>query len=212
VQVVALAVLIMVPLIYTQVLPQARLRSVFAAPLPPPPPVPTVKAPLTTRTTSTRSLFQPPPTQFREMPISSPGEPKMTGVAAPAIDGVAGGDADSTVNIAAILAKPPDPPPPAANNKRVRVASMEPSQLIHQVQPEYPRMAKQVHVQGVVEFTAVISKTGTIENLQLVHGHPLLVAAAREAILQWRYKPTLLGGEPVEVITNIVVNFTLNEQ
>jgi protein TonB len=67
-------------------------------------------------------------------------------------------------------------------------------------------------VQGVVEFTAVISKRGTIDNLQLVSGHPLLVAAAREAILQWRYKPTLLNGEPVEVITNIVVNFTLNAQ
>jgi protein TonB len=66
-------------------------------------------------------------------------------------------------------------------------------------------------VQGVVEFTAVISKQGNIENLQLVRGHPLLVTAAREAILQWRYRPTMLNGEPVEVITNILVNFTLSQ-
>jgi len=61
-----------------------------------------------------------------------------------------------------------------------------------------------------VVFTAVISKAGTIENLQLVSGHPILVKAAEEAIRQWRYKPTILNGEPVEVITNIEVNFTLS--
>jgi protein TonB len=82
--------------------------------------------------------------------------------------------------------------------------------LIHRVQPEYPPLAKTTHVEGTVEFTATISKQGLIENLQLVRGHPLLVNAAREAILQWRYRPTLLNGEPVEVITDIVVKFTLS--
>jgi protein TonB len=86
---------------------------------------------------------------------------------------------------------------------------MEASQLVHKVQPAYPEMAKQVRVQGVVEFTAIIGKTGNIEHLQLVRGHPLLVKAAEQAILQWKYKPTILNGEPVEVITDIVVNFTL---
>ena len=64
-------------------------------------------------------------------------------------------------------------------------------------------------MEGTLEFTATISKLGTIENLQLVRGHPLLMNAAREAILQWRYRPTLLNGEPVEVITAITVRFTL---
>ena len=95
--------------------------------------------------------------------------------------------------------------------KRLHVTSMEASRFIRRVQPEYPTLAKQTHVQGTVEFTAVIGKTGDIENLRLLHGHPLLVNAARQAILQWRYQPTLLNGEPVEVVTNIVVNFTLNE-
>jgi protein TonB len=113
--------------------------------------------------------------------------------------------------------KLPEPPrTPAVRqhvNKPVRLSSdVEASLLIHKVQPVYPALARQIRVQGRVEFTAVISKTGTIENLQLLSGHPMLVAAARDAILQWRYKPTLLNGEPVEVITDIVVNFALNEQ
>jgi protein TonB len=66
-------------------------------------------------------------------------------------------------------------------------------------------------VQGTVEFTAIISKDGNIENLKLVRGHPLLVNAAREAVLQWKYKPTELNGQPVEVITDIIVNFTLSQ-
>ena len=66
-------------------------------------------------------------------------------------------------------------------------------------------------ISGQVRFTAIIGKDGTIQNLQLVSGHPLLVAAAQEAVKQWIYKPTLLNGEPVEVITQIDVNFTLSQ-
>jgi protein TonB len=83
--------------------------------------------------------------------------------------------------------------------------------LIHKVTPMYPPLAKSARVQGTVEFTATISKEGTIENLQLVRGHPLLVNAAKEAVLQWRYRPTMLNGQPVEVITDIIVNFTLSQ-
>jgi protein TonB len=75
----------------------------------------------------------------------------------------------------------------------------------------YPALAKSARVQGTVEFNAVISKDGKIENLQLVRGHPLLVNAAKEAVLQWRYRPTQLNGQPVEVVTDIIVNFTLSQ-
>jgi periplasmic protein TonB len=210
-QIMALAALIAAPLIYTQVLPNPQLRSVFAAPTPPPPAVP--KPPMTVRTAvSSPRLFRfNALSSIVPLPRSMPPEV----AAPPAIsDGAPGGDPSSTgVPLIVGLIKPPDPLPatgvkrPAA--KPLRIASMETSQLIHQVQPTYPPMAKQVRVQGVVEFTAVIGKTGNIENLQLVRGHPMLVKAAEEAILQWKYKPTLLNGEPVEVITDIVVNFTL---
>jgi len=214
-QIGTLATLIVLPLVYTQVLPQAHLRSVFAAPSPPPPalskapptpdarPIPFPRAPINpsplpyipTRPNTEISTATAP-----ELSASSPAGDSLLALSPP--DGA--------------QIKPPDPPQPSAVKqqpvtKRVRLATMEQSQLIYRVQPAYPVMAKQIHLQGVVEFTAVISKNGTIENLQLVHGHPLLVAAAKEAILQWRYKPTLLSGEPVEVITNIFVNFTLSQ-
>jgi protein TonB len=83
--------------------------------------------------------------------------------------------------------------------------------LLRKVMPVYPPLAKSTRVQGTVEFTALISKGGNIENLQLVHGHPLLVQAAKEVVLQWKYRPTTLNGEAVEVITDIVVNFTLSQ-
>ncbi len=83
--------------------------------------------------------------------------------------------------------------------------------LISKVAPVYPVLAKQARIQGVVSLTATISKEGAVQNLQVISGHPLLVPAALEAVKQWQYKPTLLNGEPVNVITQIDVNFTLNE-
>jgi protein TonB len=210
-QVGVLAVLIAAPLIYTRVLPRAQLRSVFAAPTPPPPPT-LPKAPATVRMTLARPSFQ----MSTAVPIVSPPQSDVRELAAPAIVAEANtvGDPYSTgdpVNLAPV--KPPDPPAPIAKpaTKPLRIASMQASQLIFKVQPAYPPIAKVTRIQGVVEFTATISKTGVIEHLQLVRGHPMLVKAAEEAILQWKYKPTLLNGEPVEVITDIIVNFTLTQ-
>jgi len=210
-QIIVLAALIAAPLIYTQVLPRAQLRSVFAAPTPPPPALP--RPPMTVRTqvSSFRPFrFDPSDVRVARAPAPSADLPTPPGIS----DGTTGGDPSSTtMPLVVSPMKPPDPPPATTAKKPVskplRIASMEASQLVHKVQPAYPEMAKQVRVQGVVEFTAIIGKTGSIEHLQLVRGHPLLVKAAEEAILQWKYKPTLLNGEPVEVITDIVVNFTL---
>jgi protein TonB len=82
--------------------------------------------------------------------------------------------------------------------------------LIYRVQPQYPQLARQARVQGVVVLRAVISREGKIENLQLVTGHPLLVQSAMEAVRQWRYRPYFLNNEPVEVETQVTVNFTLS--
>jgi protein TonB len=81
--------------------------------------------------------------------------------------------------------------------------------LIYRVQPVYPSLARQARVQGSVELRAIISRTGTIENLVVVRGHPMLSAAAIEAVRQWRYRPYLLNSQPVEVETEITVNFLL---
>jgi protein TonB len=88
--------------------------------------------------------------------------------------------------------------------------NVQAAKLIKQVQPVYPPLARQARIQGTVIFTAIIGVDGRIQNLTLVSGHPLLVPAAQEAIKQWVYQPTLLNGEPVEVVTQIYVNFKLN--
>ena len=76
---------------------------------------------------------------------------------------------------------------------------------------EYPPLAKMARIQGTVRLEAIISKDGTIQDLKVIQGHPLLVKAALEAVQRWRYQPTLLNGEPVEVVTEIDVNYTLAE-
>jgi protein TonB len=76
--------------------------------------------------------------------------------------------------------------------------------------PIYPELAKRARISGAVHLIGVIGKDGTIQNLRVVDGHPLLVSAAIEAVRKWLYKPTLLSGEPVEVIAPIEVNFNLN--
>jgi protein TonB len=84
------------------------------------------------------------------------------------------------------------------------------SNLVYQVTPVYPDLARRIRLTGDVHMEAVITKEGTIDKLRVLSGHPLLNAAAIEAVLQWRYRPTLLNGEPVEVITTISVSFRLN--
>jgi periplasmic protein TonB len=82
--------------------------------------------------------------------------------------------------------------------------------LIYRVQPAYPPLARQVRIQGTVELRAIISKAGTIENLIVVSGHPMLVKSALDAVKQWRYRPYLLNNDPIEVETEITVNFLLS--
>ena len=81
--------------------------------------------------------------------------------------------------------------------------------LIHQIRPQYPSLARSARIEGMVVLQAVIGKDGTIQNLHLVSGHPLLVQAAMDSVRQWRYRPYELNHEPVEVETTIQVNFTL---
>ena len=108
-----------------------------------------------------------------------------------------------------VIARVPEPTPGV---KRITVGGpVQMAKLKSQVQPVYPELAKQARIQGIVRFTAVLGTDGTVKNLTLLGGHPLFVQAATEAVKQWVYQPTLLNGEPVEVVSNIDVNFTLDE-
>jgi protein TonB len=86
---------------------------------------------------------------------------------------------------------------------------MSEGDLVHKVLPAYPPLARSARIQGTVVLAAMISKLGTIENLRLLSGHPMLAPAAIEAVRQWRYRPYILNSEPVEVETQITVNFSL---
>ncbi len=99
------------------------------------------------------------------------------------------------------------PPPPTLIH--LRVSRMMEGNLIHRVDPTYPPMARIARVQGSVVLSAIISKEGTIENVKVLTGHPMLVQAAEAAVKQWRYKPYILNDQPVEVETQITVNFLL---
>ena len=110
-----------------------------------------------------------------------------------------------------LSAVPPAPPPPAGTN-RIRVGeNVQAANLVRKVPPEYPTLARQARIQGTVRFDAIIGKDGTIQNLQVITGHPMLIPPAQEAVKQWVYKPTLLNGEPVEVVTRIDVNFVIGD-
>jgi len=107
--------------------------------------------------------------------------------------------------------KPPAEAPVPEPPKQIEVGGrVQSAKLISQLKPSYPDLARRAGVQGVVRFTAVIGLDGRIRNLQLVSGHPLLVQAAGDSVKQWVYQPTELNGRPVEVITQIDVNFTLS--
>jgi periplasmic protein TonB len=102
--------------------------------------------------------------------------------------------------------------PTPAVTPRLRIGGkVQAAKILRQVKPVYRPLAKQARVSGIVRLDAVISREGTIESLQVVSGHPLLVPAALEAVRQWLYQPTLLNGDPVEVLTEIEVHFNLAE-
>lgn len=228
VQVGLVCVLVVIPLIYFEALPMAQLSgSLVAPPPPPPPPPPPAPAPVKVVKVAPRQMdanrLMAPKQIPKEIamikeddlpPVASAG---VTGGVPGGVPGGVGGGVLGGVLGGIPNAAPPPPPPPKKEEKpktpeRIRVGgNVQSAKLVRQPKPVYPPLAKQARIQGTVKFTAVIGKDGTIQNLQLVSGHPLLVQSAQEAVKQWVYQPTLLNGDAVEVITQIDVNFTLSQ-
>jgi periplasmic protein TonB len=138
------------------------------------------------------------------------GPPQVTGLG-PGTSGDTVGDPRGLPGLFPSDSRPLVPvvatPPTAAP---IRISHMSEGDLVHKVLPTYPPLARNVRIQGQVVLQAVISKQGIIENLRLLSGHPMLVPAAIEAVRQWRYRPYILNNEPVEVETQIIVNFSLS--
>jgi TonB family protein len=118
----------------------------------------------------------------------------------------------SNLRVLISLAAPPPPPPAPEPPGRIRVGgNVQAMKIVTQPKPMYPPEAKAARLQGVVKLLAIIAKDGTVQNLTVISGHPLLVPAAMQAVQQWVYQPTNLNGQPTEVETEIDVNFTLSE-
>jgi protein TonB len=118
---------------------------------------------------------------------------------------------DGLVNVLATQVQPLKPDQPKVQ-KPVVVGHIDPAMLVHRVEPVFPPILKQLHRSGKVELHALIAADGTIQSLQAVSGDPLCVQSALDAVRQWRYRPTLLNGQPVEVDTFITVIYTTQQQ
>jgi periplasmic protein TonB len=214
VQAMGLGILLLLPLIYTQGLPQLKL---LATPIPVPagaePPAPASEQ-IRQRKPQTNmmgdQIVEPSSVpaevlRLHESSLPAPISPSELGVVG-AMGRNPGGVIGSLGNPANVVQPPPTPVPVA---HPPRVSAMMQGYLVHRVEPIYPPLAKAARIQGPVHLKAVISKQGMIENLQVLTGHPMLVTAAVAAVRQWHYRPYILNGEPVEVETEITVNFIL---
>ncbi len=216
-QVLLLVILILIPLIYTEALPRAMMSSILLAPPPPPPPPPPpavvqVKIRPTVRLMDAGKLVAPKAIPKEVNIIKEeelPPDAGMQGIAGGVPGGIAGGSMGGVLG-GVIGGGKAAPPPPKVVPKRVMVGgNVQAARLVNKVQPLYPPLARQTRISGTVKLHAIIGKDGSVQQLVMVSGHPLLVQAALDAVKQWRYQPTLLNGEPVEVDTEIDVIFSL---
>ncbi|HLJ44847.1 MAG TPA: TonB family protein [Bryobacteraceae bacterium] len=157
-----------------------------------------------------RQFTPPPPTQRNQ----ADGRPVVLDAPAPSALPAGSLVANPNLNLPGALSRPaPSAPPPSSQpGKPLRVGgNVQSAKLIRRVTPVYPAVARSARISGMVRFTATIAKNGTVQNLQVLSGPEALVQAARDAVKQWVYQPTTLNGEPVEVITQIDVAFTLRD-
>lgn len=218
-QVALMGIMMLIPLIYTEALPRQLLTTMLVAPPPPPPPPPpaapqpkVIVKPVQ-RIIQAGKMMAPTviPKQVAMIKEEElPPDVGYTGVSGGVPGGVAGGQAGGVMG--GILGGVSNmPPPPKEGPKRIRVGgNVQAAKLINQVRPGYPPLAKQARISGTVRLHAVIAKDGSVVQLEVLSGHPLLVQSALDAVRRWRYQPTTLNGDPVEVDTIIEVVFTLS--
>lgn len=215
----AIAAVLVVPLFITQTIPLINNERLITPPLAAPR-MPKITTEIFTNGgegSGTGALVEPSqiPTTIAKGP-----DPKALGGGNEVVpctfcvDGGIGDPASTSAALTRILtATAPTVPSTAVHpvQKMIHISRIDPGMLISSVEPKYPPLARGTRVQGDVLLAAVIGKDGRIENLRVVSGHPLLVGAAMNAVRQWRYRPTMLNGQPVEVDTTISVRFTLRQ-
>jgi protein TonB len=225
-QVLAICILVATPLFFIEAPSVTQLTTTWLAvppPPPPPPPPPLAQARAAKETHKTPRKFETSQliaprtipkevTTFQDVQMSAPLS--AGGVIGGVPGGVPGGVLEVVIGSLPMAATPPPPPPQKAELpkpvERIRIGgNIQAALLIHQIDPQYPLLARQAHVEGSVVLRAIIDRDGKVQNLVLVSGNPLLVQAAMDAVRRWVYKPTYLNGNPVEVLTEVSLNFHL---
>jgi periplasmic protein TonB len=210
-QVTFLGILLLIPLIYTEALPKAMLATLLVAPPPPPPPPPPPAQVQVVRKVQVHlmdagKLMAPKTIPKNVTIIKEEAEPDM-GSMGGVVGGIQGGSMGGVMGSALGMPAPPKPV-----QSRIKVGgNVTAAKIINRTTPNYPPLARQTRISGTVRLHAIIAKDGTVQQLEVLSGHPLLVQAALDAVRQWRYQPTLLNGEPVEVDTTVDVIFSLNQ-
>ncbi len=221
---IAVGLMLLMPLIFTEDLPKAQLLTMLVAPPPPPPPPPPaaeavqrVVRQIQTDVLNTGQLRTPTRIPQKVQMIKEEEAPPPMAASGGVVGGVPGGIPGgqlggvigSVISATNSMANVPKFVP--VQPQRVRISQgVTKGLLIHREEPVYPPLARAARIQGEVVLSAIIDANGTIQNLTLVSGHPMLVPNAIAAVRQWRYKPYLLNGQPVEVETTITVIFTLS--
>jgi len=221
---VAIGVMILIPLIWTEALPKTSLVNMLTAPAPPPPPPPPPPPAPPVK------VVHVAPRQFNGQTLQAPREiprqvamitedalpPTSIGVVGGVPGGVPGGTPGG-ISGGVGFAPPPPPPPPKVETVKPKDdgphrvgGQVQAAKCVRCMKPSYPAIAKSARIQGTVVLQAIIGKDGAIQSLKMISSSsPLLVQAALDAVKTWIYQPTLLNNEPVDVITEIQVNFSL---
>jgi periplasmic protein TonB len=209
-QTLGLSLLLLIPIVTIQGPPMLRwLESPILAPPPAPAPPAPGQRPIHSSNISEGHLLQPPAIPPAIAYLDEPqvgSAPDLNNLGVDGGTGLSRRGVFGSTNLSVDVAPPPTPAP----THPLKISHWAEGNIIYRVQPMYPPLAREVRVQGAVELRAIISKAGTIENLVVVNGHPMLAKAAIEAVRQWRYRPFLLNNEPIEVETEITVNFVLS--
>ena len=192
-----IGVMVLIPLIFTEALPKGTTMFLLVAPPPPPPPPPpaaaVVKVVKVIQTDIVNGELRTPTKIPKKVEMikedEAPPQMAATGVVGGVPGGVPGGSMGGVIG--SVLSATPVAVPKIATPQRVRVSSgVVSGLLLRKVQPNYPPLARQARIQGVVVLQAQISKDGSIQNLQLISGHPMLAPAAIEAVKQWKFTCT----------------------
>lgn len=217
---VIIGLLIFVPLYFAKnvIVPKKLVEPTYIF-TPPPPPAP---PPPAAATQAPKTIVQQPktvePTPLvtpKVVPKTAPETAQNSSVAAPDLGGGVPGGVPGGVlgGVLGGTGAAPGPLAPPKNPAVVRVGgNVKPPQLVQKVEPQYPTVARMAHVQGTVVIDAVISKDGTVISAHAVSGPGLLIPSALDAVKQWKYKPTYLNGQAVDLAMQVTVNFQTANQ